>query len=254
MPTPRLAFVFALTACGRLSFDDGTHDAAQGDGRNGDSGPIADGPGVDCHVSHASAIFCDGFENGMTPWGYSVIDQGTVDTTTLRAWGGTHALEVHTPDSAIYKSARWGSFLPSAITTGELFVRQYMWLPSSVASSQVSLIVTGNGATPFPSTFMFLLGPELVISTDTNSFSTPDVLPRDRWVCFEMQTHIDPTAGFVKITFDGSTAFQTPLTDTDVAGGYTNVDVGVHYATDTQPAVSLWIDDVVVDTNPIGCN
>jgi len=39
-----------------------------------------------------------------------------------------------------------------------------------------------------------------------------------------------------------------------VSGGYTNLDVGVHYATPAESASEMWIDDVVADTSPIGCN
>lgn len=251
-----IALVVALTACGRWQFDELVRDgAASGDGRVGDSGPLVDGPGLDCHVNHASAILCDGFEDGMTPWPYSVIFDATVDATTTRAWGGSHALEVHTDNSTNYKDGRWGAYLPAAITTGDLYVRQYMWLPSSVAiTGQISLVVIGNGTSPYPATFFYLDGAQLVINTDGNPVYGVDTLPRDRWVCAEMQIQISATNGFVKVTFDGIPALQTPAIDTDVAGGYTNIDVGVHYATDTQGPASLWIDDIVVDTNPIGCN
>jgi hypothetical protein len=251
---PRLSFLLALTACGRLHFDDVTRDAS-GDGRVGDRDIVLDGPGTDCHVNHSTAIFCDGFEDGMTPWTYTTITFGTAGATTTRAWGGTHALEAHSDNSANIKYARWGKILASPITTGEIYVRQYMWLPSSVTiDGQASLLVTGNGQSPFPSTFFMLEPSMLTISTDVAPYNFPDTLPRDRWVCMEMQIHIDPSAGFVRVTFDGGSAIQTPLTDTDVAGGYTNVDAGIHYANEVQSPGSLWIDDIVLDTSPIGCN
>ncbi len=51
-----------------------------------------------------------------------------------------------------------------------------------------------------------------------------------------------------------SSAGKLPNIDTRVANGYTNVDVGVHYATPAQAASHMWIDEVVVDTAPVTCN
>ena len=252
MQASRFALL-ALTAC-RLNFDDATHDGGSADGRG--DGTSGDGSvGIDCHVNHAAALFCDGFEDGRAPWGYQVLTSASIDATTTRAWGGTHALEVHTNDVPTTKDARWGNFFTAPFTTGDFYLRQYLWLPSSVTiDGQVSLLVTQNDVPPYPSTFYMLDSTNLIISSDGSFYTFPDTLPRDRWVCAEMQIHVDPTAGFVRLTLDNGTAIQTPLIDTEVAGGYAAFDAGVHYANGSQSPVSVWMDDVVVDTAPIGCN
>jgi hypothetical protein len=79
-------------------------------------------------------------------------------------------------------------------------------------------------------------------------------VPQGRWLCMELHIAIDATAGSVDVAFDGVPTYQTGPANTTVAGGYTNFDVGVHYATPAQAAASLWIDEVVVDAAPIGCN
>ncbi len=54
---------------------------------------------------------------------------------------------------------------------------------------------------------------------------------------------------------DGETQpLQSGRLDTTVQGGYTNFDAGFHYATPTQPAAKMFIDEIVADTAPIGCN
>ena len=60
--------------------------------------------------------------------------------------------------------------------------------------------------------------------------------------------------GSFEVVVDGSTAISRTNFDTRVAGGYTNVDVGVHYATPSQAASHFWVDEVVIDTSPVTCN
>lgn len=245
-----LPLVCCLTGCGRFAFDDATVDAA----RPPDAQLFADGNQAlpDCHVTHPTALICEGFENGMDGWDYAVVDFGTVNATPTRAYRGSYAFEAVTDSSPNYKTARWGKFYPSAITSGDLYVREYLYLSTSL-ESQVSLMVTGNGATPFPSTYFSMTPTENHIQVDQNPFSFAPLFPQNKWTCVELHIVIDSTFGVATVTFDGNT-LTTGMTNTAVAGGYTNVDVGVHYTTDTQPTVSLWVDEVVVDTSPIGCD
>ena len=81
-----------------------------------------------------------------------------------------------------------------------------------------------------------------------------DDIPRDRWVCVQLAITVDPSVGVVKLSLDGSN-HMTASTDTLVGvDGYSAVDFGVHYATPAQGPVVLWVDDVVIDTVPVGCN
>ena len=53
---------------------------------------------------------------------------------------------------------------------------------------------------------------------------------------------------------DGTVVASMTGIDTLVAGGYTKLDAGVHYANADQDAAKLWIDEIVADTQPIACD
>jgi hypothetical protein len=235
--------LLSLTACGRFSFDAST-DASLDAQRRADG--ASDGGGC-------TALFCDGFEDGMNAWTYTVVEFGTVDATTTRAYRGTHALEATTDGSTNLKYARWGKILSTTLTSGDLYVRPYMWLSASI-TDQLSVLVAGNGTEPFPSVYVLNRASDVLIHTDAMEFPFPQSVPQNRWLCMELHVVIDATAGSVDVAFDGIPTLQSGPANTTVAGGYTNVDVGIHYATPAQEAGSLSIDEVVVDTTPIGCN
>jgi hypothetical protein len=247
----------ALGACGRVQFealDARVDDAARDDAADGDAaGP--DAALLDCTQTHPSAVFCDGFEDsGMGPWDYTVLEFGTATRTTARAYRGAASLAVTTDGSSNYKFARWGTFLPPA-TTGDLYIRSYQWLSSATTIvGQTSLLVTGNSTPPYPSTSFRLEPGKLVVQVETTGiFESPGAFPRDRWVCVQLHISIGAT-GSVSLHHDGTSVVESGPFDTRVTGGYSYLDVGVHYAMDTQPQVAMWIDEVVVDTVPVACN
>lgn len=245
-----------LAACGRIGFTDGdsgddTVDGGTGDGPTGDAGPL-----LDCTETAAGAALCAGFEGtGMDGWDYSIIDFGNVTLSTTRAYRGAQSLEVQTDASNNYKYARWGkNYVVNEIAAGDLYVRGYYWIASTtVVNDQLSIMVTGNAAPPYGSTNVLLKPGELHAVVDGTNYITQFDFPRDRWVCLLLHIIVGATGG-VEVDVDGARILTRNNIETRVGGGYTNVDVGVHYATPTQTASHLWIDELVLDTAPVSCN
>jgi hypothetical protein len=247
----RCWWFIAVMGCGRVGFDPTETNGDGGGG--GDAG--GDAATVSCVTSHPTALFCDGFEQ-MESWDYTVIDFGRADIATTRAYHGARALEIETFAIADYKAARWGkNFLFASLATGDVYVRAYYWMSSTtVITDQASIMVIGNFAPPYPSAHAVLVPDELFLNVSGISSGAPFEFPRDRWVCFQLHVFIDGTAGFGEAFVDGVQIMRTPAGDSTVMGGYTNMDIGVHYATPAQQGVTMWIDEVVADTSPIGCD
>ncbi len=261
----RLAALIAcsvLAACGRLGFEA----VGSGSGDGGIRPPVdsmvnGDAPDsaalFDCKMSHPTAMFCDGFEAPLDEvYSYSIIDNGRAEATTTRAYRGTKALEVETFDIAEYKSARWGVFYPSEISTGDLYLRAYYWISSTTEiTEQASILSSGYGVDPYPSTFV-LLTPGTLTLVSTEGTNTPFTveLPRDQWTCIELRITIEASAGTAAIAIDGLGTLTSVSTDTLPGAGYSGVDIGIHYATPNQAPVHMWIDEVIADIAPIGCD
>ncbi len=248
--------VVLLAACGRIGFPNGGSDDTPndggGDGPSGDSAPL-----VDCTVTYPDALMCSTFEgSGMGNWDYTVLDEGTVSLSTARAYRGTQSLEIATTGADAFKAARWGSnYVLDEVSSGDIYIRQYYWMESStIVSDQLSIMVTGNLVDPYPSANVLLVPGEIHANfANGPTTSATQMFPRDRWTCVVMHIAV-AINGSIEVSIDGTRVLSRTNFDSRVAGGYTNVDVGVHYATPDQGASRMWVDEVVVDTSPVTCD
>jgi hypothetical protein len=89
---------------------------------------------------------------------------------------------------------------------------------------------------------------------DTISATT---LPLDRWACVEWQLTRGPTGGS-RVFLDGQEISDLTLTATAVEppAGVTLMGVGMAFFGNgnLQPAYDLWVDELIVDSSPIGCS
>lgn len=244
--------LLAAGACGRFGFDGHTRDGAAA----GDDAP-PDVPALGCELTHPGALLCDGFEaTGMGPWDYQIVMDGTATRTTTRPYRGTASLEIQSDSANAYKAARWGkNALFAAPPESDLYMRAYYFITSDTTiTDQASILIVLNGGPPYPGANVLLVPGHLDLNVSASVTPITFDPPRDRWVCIELHVHVDATAGFGELSVDGAPVVQSQAGDTTVAGGYTNLDVGLHYATPPQGPVHMWIDDVVADVAPIGCN
>lgn len=248
--------VVMLAACGRIGFPNGGSDDISGDGGGGDGASGDGGPLLDCTMTHPTATFCVTFEEpGMGDWDYTVLDEGSAELTTAREYRGSHSLEIQTTGVDAYKAARWGkNYVFDALDSGDLYLRQYVWLDSATTvNDQLSIAVIGNDQPPYPASNVLLVPGEIHANTQNGGGVADYEYPRDRWTCLLLHIDIGPN-GAIEVFVDETRVVSRTGIDTRVGGGYTNVDVGVHYATPNQSASHMWIDEVVADTKPVGCN
>ncbi len=191
----------------------------------------------------------------MGAWDYTVLDQGTVTQSTTRAYRGMRSLEIQTTGADAYKAARWGkNYVFDEVDSGDMYLRAYYWLTAStVVTDQLSILVVGNGAAPYPSANVLLVPGQMQSNVDGELVVGSFDFPRDRWACLIMHLVVG-ASGSLEVTVDGQQVMARTNFDTRVGGGYTNVDIGVHYATPGQGAAQFWIDEVVIDTSPVTCN
>lgn len=250
----RFLLVMLAAGCGRIGFT--STELSPGDGSPTDGAsdlqPLQQG----CNITHPTALLCDGFEPVDVAWDYQVEDFGSVTRSEERGAQGDAALKIEIDMIDQFKAARWGkNAVLEFLDSGELHIREYIFMPSTtVVADQLSIMVTGNLVDPFPSANV-LLTPGLIHAVvEREDTSKPFEFPRDRWVCIELHLQIDNAAGSISVDVDGETIVSATSLDTRVGGGYSNIDVGFHYATPAQPGSTMFVDEVVAATAPIGCD
>ena len=246
--------VLLAAGCGRIGFT--STELSPGDGPTPDGAseqqPLQQG----CNLTHPGALLCDGFEAVDVAWDYQIEDFGSVIRSEARGAQGTASLKISIETVDEYKYARWGkNAVLDFLDSGELHLREYIFMPSStVVTDQLSIMVTGNQVDPFPSANVLLTPGEIHAVVEGTNAIAPFELPRDRWVCVELHLQISGSDGAIALEIDGSTIVSAQSIDTRVGGGYSNIDVGFHYATPAQPASEMFVDEIVAATSPIGCD
>lgn len=195
-------------------------------------------------------IFCESFEDTVQ-LGTSA---GTVEIDGARAYRGARSQHAQT---TMVSEASWqlGGVLPY-VAGGDLYVRWYVYIPSSVGELDLASVHLVQDMEPFAGViYGFRAGAAEVTSSesDVTAFS-PLVVARDRWVCAQMHVQIAEVGGAIDGALDGQPI--TPVTgiDTLPANGFRNVHSGLFATGPSSGRMEIWTDELAVGTLPIPCD
>lgn len=228
--------------------------------------PNETGPAIDGDVDAATwcpsfATFCDDFESGNLVKWTSLLqtNSGKVSVVGTKAFGGKNALYAvagpSTPVNNTYPTVGAGARVTvPVVTSGLLVVRARVFMPKFLGDETTFIKVFGkngiddinvkitNGGLVKVDTDIPDAGPEL---TGTKG------PPIDKWFCIEWQATI-AAAGHQRILVDGEeilAADEYNLT----SQGYDSVQVGFN-AANGSVTQDIYFDDVIMATQPIGCD
>ncbi len=247
--------VVLVAACGRFDFDGRAHDAAN------ESDAMARDGGGDAGVEPAclaSYAICDGFEGSELEPVWTVSSDATLDATV--AHRGVQSLHVHADAIAASDGANLG--VVESSTFGDaaepLYIRAFVRL-GSIPVDHMGVIEVSQTSTAAPNTDgVFETATGLVVySQFTNTSADTMFQPTlDAWTClvFEIIRASDDT-GTLALTGDGSGELDGVQTDGTPPLGELQLGIAFANSTDTdmQPALDLWIDDVIVANAPVTC-
>ncbi|HET6284776.1 MAG TPA: hypothetical protein VFH73_27720 [Polyangia bacterium] len=251
---------------------------AASDGATADSGPSAPCPG--------GALLCDDFEKYLSPadltaaWKPTASGGATLTVDNTKPWKGGKSLHIKatagTPTAVIVKEGAPLFPIPGNVMYG----RVMMWLAGTPGGGYHWNSIQGAGVIPASKLWgkygwggqngKVLAGYTVrptangAISMDC---SKPSVMafPDQRWVCLEWA--FDGNKNEMHMWFDGKL-----LADADIVGMGTRCvnggDLGKPWAGPTFSTISIgwqqyqpssgplevWLDDLVVDKQPIGCS
>jgi hypothetical protein len=257
----------AGTGCVALGPDAGPSDSGPPDGGPPDApadAPRDAGPppldDTACDDVHAGAIVCDGFESG----------DGSMWGATIESPGG--ALDVLGPPPVPYRgayavSARWAMDarveaylelepLGTPRTSGDLYLRGYVYVPGTTAFDTVNFLGLGENVSPVEGTTVMLRMGSLATYSGTagTTLQSSFALPRDTWLCVELHVRIG-NAGAIDLYADEMRVAGADPIDTLPGGGISRLTIGAaQYDPRTTPAGTIHLDEVVLDDAPIGCD
>ena len=207
-----------------------------------------------------AAILCDGFETSMLRpyWNIVSMAPSTVTLDGSRAHRGTSSVGIHVPARDSADQSTYAS-LEFTITPlpAQLYVRAFFYRPSTT-TDDIDLFNLEQNVTDNNGIYLVATGgqerlyqvanpPDLVTNGSTS-------LHADGWSCVELDvTELSSSQPLATFRVDGG-PFAPPAR---VAGGYTSKTglslVQYVMGGQTTKAIDFWIDDIIVDTVPIGC-
>jgi hypothetical protein len=256
--------VCALVGCGRFAFDtrgDAAGSAAGSDAPRGDA-PI-DSPLTADAFDEAAACtgfaMCDSFEAPSIAPAWTAGVGVSLDTT--RAHRGTQSIHVHVPQIPANSSgyAQIGESQTLATLSADLWVRAWFFLPALPAPTNrmelISIEQNGGGL----GDYLFALATDARIYSQFDGMitMTPSPPPTNTWVCAVFHVVRSATSGQLDLAGDLGT-LSLPGTITDDSGKpLHDLWLGIGFASGnvnaTQPAIDVWLDDVIVNSAPVTC-
>jgi hypothetical protein len=208
-------------------------------------------------ASVGAVALCDDFEGATFQSLWNVRAGATLDTTF--AHRGQHSAHFHTDALAVGvgPNVQIGEMTTFATVATDIWIRAWLYLPAQPAGANRTelLAVQQSGGT----------GLSLIIDSTSlhnynqitdvaNQSATP--VPTAQWFCAVWHVVLSTTSGSSTVSGTGlPTVAAITGQQTQPTPALNEINFGVSWNTTTQaqPAFDLWIDDVIVDGNPLTC-
>ena len=226
------------------------------------AGPMPDLMRVASTCATAGVAFCDGFETATLAPHWIVTNNmgGSAVVDPTRAYRGAASLHLH--NDAIAAGGSSDVELDETQTfAAYLYARAFIYVPSSFDAAEADVLLVEQNASPYQgitlgmSKGVFMTQDTLAGGTALVSTTT---VPKDRWTCVEWEVRLGSAGssnGTTTLTVDGTAASGLGAAQPLYATPPINqLGIGlVGGGSAAIPARDLWIDELIVDTAPIGC-
>jgi len=238
--------------------DSGPRDSGPRDSGPRDSGPRDSGPPdpTACDDILAGALFCDGFEGGLTAWGGSVLDRGTV-TAVPTSYRGSGSLRARTTATGAFAHV-WVDALGSR-SSGDLYLRAYVRVPSGIAFEPdgVDVFRLRQGRAPWNGVAFGIQNgdrPYVAVDPAGMSWAGTAAFPRDAWVCVQLHVTISNTAGAAELWVSRVPTVSRTGLDTLPSSAYVTLTAGIDWSGPSQTSAEVLVDEVAVGTAMLPCD
>lgn len=207
-----------------------------------------------------AALFCDDFESGGIErgrWPVIVQHSGTVSVDGTRAHRGSYSIHAHTDGSAVNQLAQAWLGETATFPSTRLYLRAYLFVPSPASTAPADVLRGLQTPSPYQGLRLRLdadgtfsgyndIGGPKTITTSTTK------MPLDSWACIEWEI-VFGASGQTRLWVNGTEVTALAgLQNTVASPAIDQLRLGVMAYMDGGPH-DVWIDDVMIDPNPIGC-
>jgi hypothetical protein len=207
------------------------------------------------NCANISVKLCDGFEGSTVSnvWDTTVHTNGTATIDTTRAYRGKSSLKLHN-NALSNASADVELFETTTFPASHFYARAFAYVPSTFSLATAGIMFAEQNSTPYNGIALNLLNGSFqtdnTIGNVTKGSTT--TMPTNQWVCLEWEVQAG-SSGYTNLTVNGTAA--NGLTGTQNLGGSPSIaQFGLALiATGNVAARDLWLDELVVDSAPIGC-
>jgi hypothetical protein len=256
--------------------DSGTPDAGPHDAGVPDAG-VADAGTPDAGPVGCTAAFCDDFESydgGVPkgPWSLS-LNGGAAVMDTSKAHSGARSVHISTDGMSSYRQAYIGMGAPFFPQT-EYYGRVWFWLKATPKQTTHWTNISGEGDVLDAGAnvrayvrFGGQYSPTIMANYDTSGGPHTDcwdhstsAMPAQQWACFEW--HYKQANNQMELWVDGGSVLTVTQTGQGCLGQDLNnqwllpvfdtLRLGWEHYQMSDP-IDLWLDDVALDTQRVGC-
>jgi hypothetical protein len=205
--------------------------------------------------SCGAAFLCDGFESDAPWWNLkNESDGGQVELSTVHPHRGAQSL--HATTSSSTSGLDSSAYLRHVQTVPGLFyARVFIWIPSPALSGAPWFLAATENSDQFRGISIGVSAGHLATNDWGNSPVAYHVasadLPLDRWVCVEWM--VDATAQETRVWQEGNELPELHTTGL-VVPPYGWFRAGIDVTTVPGEHYEVWLDDLWVDTQPVGCD
>ena len=200
-------------------------------------------------------MVCNGYEDPSFEGWLKEESLGTVTQDLGRFHRGRGALHAQTSSGGAVAALLAKEFGP--FTAGDLYARAYFYVLSTSRLENVALMIVGESLQPWDHVAFSIgdLDSAQVWIEEIRRVTVSSIpMPLDRWVCVQVHIVIDDRRGSVGLSIDGKLVASRANVDTLPAGGYTEIGAGLPWTNGGNPPAEVWVDELIVATEPIPCD
>lgn len=239
--------ILCVAGCGRIGFEETKASDAGFEAADAARGLCAD------------VLLCSGFEkDGLPSWQQQIVlGDATLTATTERSFRGQRSLKVEVFQTG--QEAIVAHQLSQSFTTGELWVRGWVFIPSTYnAESLAGLVYLSESDAPEQYMDATLTSDSACIfregsTTGSDIDECATIAMTEQWRCFEWKVSLGVT-GEMAMFIDSQLVTESGTHDMEVqGGGFPYVYLGQSDPVGSIPGAPIYIDDVVISKERAGC-